>query len=375
VAVILSAVPMAAVSATSSNVSVFLEPSLEFFQVEEFYDGIATVTINESDLRGQRSFINARGEIIETLEIGFEYDYLTDFRNGMAAIRTKHLDDNGFFYHKYGFINMRGEVVIPIQFDDLLIHECAYCIYADFSSGLAAVNRGGWGDEWGFINTSGELVIPFQFAAVGNFSEGLAAFGIETGNTDEWGRPILKWGFIDTNGTIKIPAVYDDVQDFSEGLAAVNYGGQLSFINTGGEIAFNVEYDTVRSFSGGLAAVAVGATNQWVGGQWGFIDTMGNLAIPIQYSQVMDFNNGLAAVGDDEWRWGFINTSGNLVVPMIYTTKNSGIPFLAGDLAVVVVRDDEDWQFGVINRNGEVVLPFEYDWAYVPLPRNSRESA
>ena len=40
-----------------------------------------------------------------------------------------------------------------------------------FSEGLAAVEQN---DKWGYINTKGEVVIPCIYDSFGNFSEGLA---------------------------------------------------------------------------------------------------------------------------------------------------------------------------------------------------------
>jgi hypothetical protein len=59
-----------------------------------------------------------------------------------------------------------------------------------FSQGLAGVLING---RYGFINPKGEVVIPLQFEQVENFSEELAAAKIN-------GR----WGYIDTSGKFVI---------------------------------------------------------------------------------------------------------------------------------------------------------------------------
>lgn len=65
-----------------------------------------------------------------------------------------------------------------------------------FSEGLAAVKKDG---KYGFINTKGELVIPIQFFGVGGFSEGLACV-----YDDQY-----KASFIDYTGKVIINTTYD----------------------------------------------------------------------------------------------------------------------------------------------------------------------
>lgn len=65
---------------------------------------------------------------------------------------------------KWGYINPRGEVIIPFDYDAV----------RPFSDGLAAVSRNG---KWGFINTSGEIIIPMKYVKVLNCVNGLIAVG------------------------------------------------------------------------------------------------------------------------------------------------------------------------------------------------------
>lgn len=83
-----------------------------------------------------------------------EYQRLDSFSEGLAAVM-----DN----YKWGYINTKGEEVIPCQFQSA----------SPFSEGLAAVIKD---DAWGYIDTEGDVVIPFEIKAeaVGRFSEGLA---------------------------------------------------------------------------------------------------------------------------------------------------------------------------------------------------------
>lgn len=60
-----------------------------------------------------------------------------DFHEGLAKVQN----------WKYGFINIKGEVVVPLEWDN-----SEY-----FSEGLAVVEKD---EKYGYINKAGELVIP-----------------------------------------------------------------------------------------------------------------------------------------------------------------------------------------------------------------------
>lgn len=102
----------------------------------------------------------------------------------------------------YGFINIKGELVIPCQFRDA----------KGFSEGLAAVLVG---DKWGYIDRSGKMAIRPQFDDTGiwGFHDGMdeVKMGGENG----------KWGYIDRQGKIIINPRFEYAGDFEDGLAKV----------------------------------------------------------------------------------------------------------------------------------------------------------
>ena len=68
---------------------------------------------------------------------------LFSFHNGLSCVKQ-----NG----KYGFIDKKGKVIIPFQFDDA----------ESFSDGLAKVRQN---DKYGFVDKEGKVVVPFLFDA------------------------------------------------------------------------------------------------------------------------------------------------------------------------------------------------------------------
>ncbi|MBP3453451.1 MAG: WG repeat-containing protein [Clostridia bacterium] len=111
-----------------------------------------------------------------------------------------------------GFVNTKGEVAIPAQFETA----------SSFSEGLAAVSRNGL---YGFINTQGELVIDYQWASASNFSEGLAYVKSKED----------RYGYIDTTGALVIPTVYSNAYACENGCMKVEDGSYYMYINKAGE--------------------------------------------------------------------------------------------------------------------------------------------
>ena len=85
-------------------------------------------------------------EFAKSLEV---YDELGPFNEGYAAVRRG---------KKWGYINTKGEEVIPCSFDAADI----------FSEGLAAVSKS---DKLAYINTKGEEVIssPYSYYDIKNY--------------------------------------------------------------------------------------------------------------------------------------------------------------------------------------------------------------
>ena len=84
------------------------------------------------------------------------------------AVKVEKLDDRVTVSQvtKCGFLNTRGEMVIPAQFD--------FAQY--FTEGLSAVKQN---NKWGYINKQGKVVIPFQFDYALPFRRGYAKVQIK----------------------------------------------------------------------------------------------------------------------------------------------------------------------------------------------------
>lgn len=259
-------------------------PLGKYEHVEDFSEGFAVVR----DGNGEYGFIDATGKEV----VPCKYPIANDFHGGLArvAMNTGVKDEWGNAEYRYGFIDAAGKLVIP----------CEYEAAWDFSEGLAVVRQVVDNDEkYGFIDATGKEIVPLgKYGNARDFSEGLAAVGVDSGEKDEWGNPIFKYGFIDATGQEVIPC------QFSE-------GSQFNAVP--------------MRFSNGVAAAAkeTGEPGEY---QYGFIDKTGKEVIPCQYDSVTvpvlgtdmrqpGVSEGFAAVykGDPfgDGKWGFVSLDGS----------------------------------------------------------------
>lgn len=152
---------------------------------------------------GKFGYINQRGEVL----IPFRYEIANIFHEGIACVKL-----NG----KYGFINMNNEVVVPFQYD-----------YAGkVSDGMARVKKNGM---WTFLNVSTQTEMSLQFNEANDFSEGLASVMNANG----------QWGFINAQGNYMIAPQYIKAEEFHNGTATVHDGNSFVQINTSGQVIGN----------------------------------------------------------------------------------------------------------------------------------------
>ena len=99
---------------------------------------------------------------------------------------------------KYGFINSEGEVILPIEYDQVL----------RFQENRSAIMKN---DSWAYINQNGQHVTGFEYSLAWSFNEGFARA------ISNQGEPI----FINKTGQTELVIPFNDVRDFHDGLAKV----------------------------------------------------------------------------------------------------------------------------------------------------------
>ena len=227
-------------------------------------------------------YIDTKGN--EVIALTDKY-YGSSFHDGLAAVRN----DEG----KYGFIDKKGELVIPMSFDTDEGGEAS-----EFHEGYAVVCKN---EKYGYIDKSGKEVIPCNYSAAFNFSEGMAVVMKEG-----------KFGFIDANGKEIIPCEYSYANHFSEGIAVVQKDGKYQFIDKTGKVVLDNSYSGISNFQEGFSVVyKEGEKNEYFT-QYvhGFIDKNGKEVIPCIYNTCNQFSEGLAVVEKDGI-YGFVDKKGN----------------------------------------------------------------
>jgi hypothetical protein len=152
----------------------------------------------------------------------------------------------------------------------------------------------------GYINGKGEIVIPPRFDWVGgDFADNGLAYAKENG----------KWGYIDKTGAFIIPPRFDDAGNFADnGLAAVKENGRYGYIDKTGAFIISPRFDDAGDFAdSGLALVTEN-------GIYGYIDKTGTFIIPPCFDKAGDFaDNGLAHVKENG-KYGYIDRNGQFVL-------------------------------------------------------------
>jgi hypothetical protein len=117
--------------------------------------------------------------------------------------------------------------------------------------------------KFGFINQKGDVIIPPKFRDLGTFVDGLAPARLDG-----------TFGFINTEGVFVIPPIFDYATDFSEGFAKVWQNGKLYFINKEGQKLWNLDIKDATNFENGISMVRVPKDSFFIEK---VLDTLGHL--------------------------------------------------------------------------------------------------
>ena len=291
------------------------------------------------------------------------YSEIHKFSEGLAGFC------NG---NKFGYINTKGEKVIPAVFDGIQA----------FSDGVAEVTIKekvrsdlGFGHFTVYINKAGEVAFPGKYLRASQFKNGIAYvtdfISGKSGYIDKKGKFVLtnkqiesegysliscsegmfeiknskgKIGFINSKGDIIFSPQFDAyLSVFYKGLAVVSFKSNICLINNKGNIIAQKKkkYMQIGGFSEGLSPVILlnspkrvahsllGSTKKSNSNhdnskylsdnieKIGFIDRQFNLKIPLLFQDAKEFINGFAAVKMNG-KWGFINKKGHFVVNPVY---------------------------------------------------------
>lgn len=293
---------------------------------------VATAILVSLQLHAQKiktyTCINEDGEMLFSVKA----KYIGSYKNGMVNYTDVVLENNKAYYRE-GFINAKGEIAIPAQYEKVQpfyshvtwVMDPGTDVYylIDLKGnkvggkswnkvGYFYDNRAAVYDEdgrMGFVNTKGELVIPCKYSGT-VFSEGLACV-LPYDSKEEI------YGFIDTTGTLVIPYQYKQpgVTSFQDGEARVMIKGVTCLIDKKANVVFKPTLTkNCMGFYDGLSASYTNYSNR---SGFGFYNRDNEWVIKPTYDYAGNFENGFAIVEKNK-KQGVINLNGDIVIPMDY---------------------------------------------------------
>lgn len=282
---------------------------------------------------------------------------------------------------KVGYINEKGEMVIPAQYKK------AYF----FSGGMAKVVT--FENQIQFINTKGEVVytLPeytgcddyfvngyirhYQYVRDGvppsglwdkNFNDVIPFFGyMRLGNMSKEGLVATGVGYFNKNGERVLTFNADtfdiyngiiyDYGDFRDGAAVIHLQcikngimyGRAGAINTRGEWVVDTMYYDLKSVGGGLIAYPDDST-----ALWGLMDTQGNKVTEPTFYEVGEFEDGDLLPVRNNNGWGYVDHTGTIKIEPIYAYCE---PFHDG----VAWVSPERYYYSLIDTSGKVLINLE----------------
>lgn len=237
---------------------------------------------------GAPTLIDEEGKTLFSLK---DVEKVWPFSESMAKFEKAVSDTES----KYGFVNLRGEVIIPPIYDSAGVFseglanvmEGNATVYIDkdgrkvindsllkntrpFHNGTAVVGNG---RDFGTIDRKGKFVINPQFSEMAPDGD---LFIISTsGNGDN------NVGWCDKNGKFVINPQFGNAFPFgSADLAPVMIGKSWGYVDKKGKIVINPQFDYASSFIDNRVAIVE------TGGKFGLIDKEGKYTVNPQFNSV-----------------------------------------------------------------------------------------
>ncbi|MFN7119968.1 MAG: WG repeat-containing protein, partial [Saprospiraceae bacterium] len=293
---------------------------------------------------------------------------------------------------KYGYINVKGEVIIEPKFfsvnwfsdnraivetapgrkaminkkGNIIFQDTTGFLHIEYKDGLVRFNKN---ERSCFLDSLGQVrfCLPdsVSFAETAFFDERLLirhAAGYFA-YLDPQGKEVYRFRrgfpgnyhedkvrrnfnrrtcFFNKNGR-RLFCVQGPADDFNSNRALIEQKGNIYYIdNKGYPVIRQLPYDRVTAFVNGFALVEQAE-------KVGFIDTNGEEVIPPRYEKSLYFSSGLVAVQVAENQWIFVDEHNEQVIPQ--TFKAVTAPGFVGELAYVYLGGR--WCY--INKKGDII--------------------
>jgi hypothetical protein len=230
--------------------------------------------------RGERvGFVDVSGQF----RINAIFDEALPFSDGLAAVRVGDLwgfiDTSGRQViaplFKSAFYFIEGVATAETGDGYVLIDKTGAILARGFEQlhGIVAEGRVpvGRDHKYGYLDLRGNVAIPLTYDDGNSFSRGLAP--VKKGE---------KWGYIDRDGHTAIPFIFDEAGLFASGLAPARIGDETGFIDRSGKFAFHLAFKYAPGFltgnADGLFVADSDVSRFWtIDGAFGYVNTSGKV--------------------------------------------------------------------------------------------------
>jgi hypothetical protein len=278
---------------------------------------------------------------------GFVFDFAGEFNDGYAIVNKNDkyglLNSGGFFNIEpkysdlifigdgllkafndedtWGVVNVQGDTILPFLYDAI----------GEMSENRILVAKK---DKCGYVNSKGEIVIPliFRFTSIllttGEYQDGFSLLkqkyksviidttgkAISFSLYEDYGRPSLglipvrknkKWGFTDMKGKLTIACKYEAAESFNKGLSIVRQNKMTGVIDTTGNYFILPLYDDI-SFSDNAIIIRRN-------GKSGLLTRAGALLIPCLYERI-EFLSSFIARATDAQGFTYVNMENGKII-------------------------------------------------------------
>ena len=218
-----------------------------------------------------------------------------------------------------GFVDTEGSLVIDLS---------NYINAIPFSEGLAAVKNGD--SKWGFINTKGDEVLPCVFDCDDDGSDWREALMFHDGYANMAGL-----GLIDSKGHWVIQHPY--ISDWNKEVVIVSdkYHSEYLLHDFKGNQISKQEYENLRICDNGM--VLCQTRNGW-----GYLNSKGQTVVEPQYEEAYLYEDGVALVVDKDNNAMLIDEKGKVIKSLDYLPSLRGDCFDKNFHEGFAVAESED---------------------------------
>ncbi len=258
--------------------------------VEPIYDNIGEFKERRAvfNLNNNVGVIDDKGNIITKRS----YNFIGEFSDGLALVAMGYKNGD----YRYGYINLKGEEVIPIKF----------IMGYDFKDGVALVKLDY--TTYALINKEREILNTYNHVFIYGYNNGVMAFA------DNFQGP---YGYINSKGKEIIKAKYSEATAFKDGVAVVsydeNYEKHYGLIDLEEKYIFQPIFSDILNLGEGMVALGLPLgdnifTNRNI---YAIGNIKGKILTNFIYLKVENYKDGLAYGSDEEYTF-FIDTNGEI---------------------------------------------------------------